>query len=306
MPPRRPVLAAAASLLTAGCLGPVRSLTGSDTDCVSGFSVHADPFRPADRLPTAFSAAQRDLVDRIVESGATELETYAGDPPFRDGIYTAANGRYYRTAVERVGTTEVPAHRLDITWERGREAPDEASVVAFTALPEMDRRVLRLAIRGPEVGGGERRGHPSERLSLRDAPMPYPNGTDESRLVNRAETWVRWNDRTYRVTSGEPATTSRYTYRCDVTAVAESASDFRDYVAREYLIRLTDLTDAERSILQQAADDTYQECEPASDGLARLRDRLPDERRLPHPYDQSWFVRFEEAPYELEITNWIR
>jgi hypothetical protein len=305
MPSRRPILGAAASVLTAGCLGPVRSLTGSDDDCVSGFSVHAAPFQPSDQLPVQLSTGQRDLVDRMVQNGPTDFTTYAGDPPLRDGVYVTVDGTYYRTAIERTTTTDVPAHRLDITWEKGQEAPAEASVVAYGDLPEADQRVLRLAIEGPKAGA-ERHGHPSERLSLRDSPMPYPNGTDDSRLVNRAETWVRWNDRTYRVTSGDSATTTRYTYRYAASAVAESADGFRDHVAQQYLIRLADLSAAERTIIDQATADGYRECEPASEGLARLRERLPDGRRLPHPYDQEWFVEFERRRYELTITNWIR
>jgi hypothetical protein len=135
--------------------------------------------------------------------------------------------------------------------------------------------------------------------------MPYPNGTDDSRLVAREGTWVRWNDRTYRVTSGEATTTTRYTYRFSVTAVADSAGGFRDHVARQYLLRLADLTDAERTIPERATADGYRECEPASEGLARLRERLPDDGRLPHPYDRSWFVGFDGSRYELSITNWI-
>lgn len=304
MPSRRPVLAAAASLLTAGCLGPVRSLAGNGDDCVSGFSVTAGAFRPPSELPVRLSASQRRLVDRLLRTQTAEVTTYGGDPPLRDGVYAKQDATYYRTAVARAGTTDVPAHRLDITWEAGREAPTDAAVVAFTELPQSDQRALRLAVRGPKYG--ERRGHPREGLSVRDAPMPYPNGTGDSRFVTRGETWVRWNDRTYRVTSGDPATTTRYTYRCSLTAVADGARSFRDHVVEQYLIPLSDVTDAERTILEQATADGYQECDPGSDGLERLRKRLPDDRRLPHPYDDSWFVQFDGNRYELDITNWIK
>lgn len=306
MPSRRAVLGAGASVLTAGCLGPVRSGTGSDDNCVSGFSVHADSFQPAEELPIQLSAGQQDFVDQLVQNGSTELTTYAGDPPLRDGVYISVDETYYRTAIEGTDTTEVPAHRLDIFWEKGQEAPATASVVPYSELPERDQEGLRLAINGPEASGEERRGHPRESLSVRDAPIPYPNGTDGSRLVNQEETWVRWNERTYRVTSGDPATTTRHTYRHAASAVAESSDRFRQHIVQECLIRLDDLTDAERTILQQAATDSYQECEPASDGLERLRERLPDDRQLPHPHDQEWFVQFEGSRYEFGVTNWIR
>jgi hypothetical protein len=267
--------------------------------------VHANPFQPSDQLPVQLAAGQRDFVDRLVQNGSTKFATYAGEPPIRDGVYVAVNGTYYRTAVKETGTTEVPAHRLNIMWEKGQKAPTEASVVAYGELPEADQRVLRLAIEGPEAGSEERRGHPSERLSMRDAPMPYPNGTDDSRLVTQEETWVRWNERTYRITSGDSTTTTRYTYRYSVSAVADNAEGFRNHVVQQYLIRLTDLTDAGRMIIEQATADGYQECEPASEGLERLRKRLPADRQLPHPYDQEWFIQFEESRYELTITNWV-
>jgi hypothetical protein len=280
--------------------------TGSDDDCVSGFSVRTVPFQPAEDAPVQLSAGEQDVANQLVRGGSAEFTTYTGDPPLRDSIYISMNGAYYRTTIEATDTTEVSAHRLTIMWETGQEAPATASVVPYEELPERDQQGLELAIKGPETGGEKRRGHPRESLSARDAPIPYPNGTTDSRLVNHDETWVRWNERTYHVTSGDSAMTTRHTYRYTASAVADSSEEFRQHIVQQYLIRLTDLTDAERTILQQATAEGYQECEPASDGLERLRERLPDDRQLPHPHDQEWFVQFEESRYRFGITNWIR
>lgn len=305
MPTRRSLLASAATALLAGCLSvPEGPGNGTNDDCVSGFTVSARAFDPAEDLPVKLSDGEQQLVDRVVAEGEYQFETYGGDLPVRDGVYVEHGGSFYRTRAERVGETEVPARVMNIEWEKGRTPPGDATVIPFSDLPPSDRRVVRLAVEGPRYGGrGER---PAEGMRWSDAPMPYPDGADDSRLVG-TETWVRWEGRAYRVWGdGEETTTSRYTFRYAVEEVADGPASFREHVAETYLVRLDDLDDPEREVVRAAVEDVHEECEPASEGLAGLRERLPDDRELPHPPDGAWFVAFDGGRHELSVTNWIR
>jgi hypothetical protein len=304
MSTRRSLLASAGAALLAGCLStPGGPRDGTDDDCVSGFTVSARSFDPAADLPLTPSDGERQLLDRVVAEGTHEFETYGGDPPVRDGVYVEHDGAFYRTRVQRVEETAVPARVMNIEWKQGRTPPGDATVVAFSDLPASDRRALRYAVDGPEYGG--RDGRPSEGMRWTDAPLPYPDGVDDSRLVG-TETWVRFDGRAYRVWGdGEETTTTRYAFRYEVEQVADDPAAFRDHVADAYLVELDDLDGPERDVVGAAVEDSYQECEPASEGLTGLRERLPGGRELPHPNDGAWFVAFDGGRYELSVTNWV-
>ncbi|MEF8854724.1 MAG: hypothetical protein V5A24_04430 [Haloarculaceae archaeon] len=152
-------------------------------------------------------------------------------------------------------------------------------------------------------------------------PVPYPNGTDDSRLVEADVIWVRWNDRTYRVAPGEAATTTRFTARNSLSSVADTADGFPAHVVEQSLIGLSAVTDAEQSILRQAAaDDGSEEYGPASEEygpaseeygtaseeLTCLRERLPRDRHLPQPHARDWFLAFGGTRYRLSIVTSAR
>lgn len=317
MPSRRAVLAA--TLATAGCLRspggtdspdaqPRRSPDapdGTDT-CTGGYLVSADPFDPAEELPVELGDARRSLVGTAVDDGATEVTTYAAGPPVRDGVLVEHDGAFYRTAATETDATEVAARPTDVEWERGVTPPADATVVAYDDLPATDRRALEYAIYGPEYGR-EKSGHPTEGLAVRDNPVPYPDGATDSRLAGAGETWVRWNERAYRVrVDDEATTTTRYTYRVALARVADGAAGFREHVAGEYLVRLADLPADERAVVEAAVADGHEECEPASAALRGLLDRLPEDGTLPHPRDGSWYVAYDGDRYEFDVTNWVR
>lgn len=324
MPSRRATLSALAAALAGGCLGPAtdpepgpavtddRSPTdythtgaprGSE-DCSGGFHVSADPFDPAADLPLRLDDAARSLVGDAVQTGAAEAAVYADTPPVADGVYVAVDEAFYETAVREVDRTQVPALVTNVEWERGQTAPEDAEVVAFADLPAADRFALRYGIYGG-AEGGEEHGHPSESLSLREVPLPYPDGTADSAFAGDGETWVRWDDRTYRVWTDGETTTSRHRFRLEVTRVAADADAFRSHVADEYLLTLTGLSADERSVLDAAAAGTYEECEPASAGLAALREKLNDADRLPQPMHDAWYVAHDEQRYALTLTRWV-
>lgn len=302
---RRQILGVAATVFSAGCSATdltgagTGTGTGTDDDCASGFDVSGETFDPVTDLTADLGADQRAIVAEAVETGHTERTTY-GQEPLRGGIFVEHDGAFYETGVTTTGTEEVPAYRLNLSWEQGQRAPDGATVVGFSDLPASDREVLHRAVHG----GEEREEHPAESLTVNDFPAPYPDGGASSELVGGV-TWVRWNDRVYRVEVGGSASQERYTYRYAVERVATDPEEFRSAVAARYLVNLAELPDAARDVVSQALDSGYEECAPASDGLERVRARLSDDQRLPYPAD-GWYVRFDGDEYRLSIVQWVR
>lgn len=314
MPRRRAVLATAGSLLAAGCLAPARDVLPDDDhspstdgppdsdDCTAGFDVSARTFDPAGELTMRLDDTRRALVAEAMEDGAAEGSRYSDSPPVDDG-YVERDGTYYATTSAHLGSSEVPALILNLEWEDGQEAPADAEAVAFADLPSADRAALRFAVYGGPFDR-ERDDHPTEHLGVRDSPVPYPDGTDGSALADDGETWVRWNGRTYRVRSGERTTTRRHRFRVEVTEVAADADAFREFVADEHLLELSGLSSGEREILREATDGVYEECTPASEELAALRDRLAESDRLPRPMWDEWYVAFDGSRYALSVHRW--
>jgi len=295
-PSRRQVLGSAVALLSAGC--STQSITESD-DCTSGFDVTVEQFAPETDLVANPDEEGRAIVAEAIDTGRVERTTYE-QASLRDGVFVKYDGAFYETATSTVEVESVTAYRLNVEWEQGQEPPDDATVVTFEELPEADRNVLELAL----YGGEERRELPRESLSVNDFPAPYPDGSESSGLVESDVTWVRWDDRAYRVEVGGSTSEERRTFRYEGERVATSAEAFRTVVASRYRIELSALSSEEREIVLQAREDRYEECSPASDGLDGLRERLPDDERLPYPAE-GWYVRFDGGEYRLAILQWV-
>lgn len=318
---RRRVLALGSTLLSVGCLGTGPASPDSDSrrsasgqsatstseressdasNCEAGIDIWTDAFDPAADLPRTLDETERSLVAGAAAGDGAEYGTYAQAPIARDA-FVAHDGAFYRTDYAVASVEQVPAFLMDVGWERGRKAPADAAVVAFDALPAADRKALRAAVLDPE-----RRGLPSESLSVREFPAPYPDGGGDSRLVGDVAR-VRWRDRTFRVeTAAESEATQRWrTFRYALERVAADAEEFRRRIADRYLVRLDGLPEDRRAIVERARTDGYEECEPRSEAIADLRGRLPDSGRLPEPHGDSWYVEFDGRRFRLRVSAWV-
>ena len=292
---RRGALSIAAALLTGGCLG---GGIGND-GCTNGVYVDADPFDPVDALENRLDDRERTVAGDTVVNDGRRLVTYR-EAPFREPTLVPHDGAYYRLTRETTDTVDVPAFELDAEWDEGQTAPSGTEVVQFGDLPGNDRLAFRLAM--PE----ERDGQFPQGFSVGKYPAPYPEGGDGSVLIGTT-TWVEWEDRTVRVeVAGEQTgTTERVTYEYSAEQVADDAEAFRSYVADEYLVDLSGVPEAQLEILRSARTDEYEECLPASDALAALRERLDDEEKLPEPYRNDWYVVFEGERSVLSVSEWV-
>jgi hypothetical protein len=290
---RRGALALAASTLTGGCLG----FAGGG--CESGVTVDVRSFDPISELDGWVVDRQQAVAADAVENDGTRLTTYAPSP-FREPTVVRHDGAFYRVRGEQVDSTDVPAFELSAEWQAGR-TPTEADLVPLTALPANDRRAFRMAVPDrPEAGG------PIKQFTVRNHSVPYPDGGEGSRLIGNT-TWVEWDDRAVRVeVLGERTRTIlRKTYEFTAERVTDGEAAFRSHLADEYLVDLSSLPEAQLAILRDArGDDVYEECDPQSDALAALRDRLEGAPRLPEPYPEERYVAFDDERYRLSVQEW--
>ncbi|WP_255149228.1 hypothetical protein [Halorarius halobius] len=275
--------------------------TGTPDDCTAGYYVDRYPFTPVEDLPATLDrAVEREVVAAAVADGETTYETY-GQEPLDEGV-VAHEDTYYWLSITAASATEVPAYLFDCSWEYGREAPADATVIAYADLPESDREAMQLLVAPEGSEEGER--HPSESLTIRERPVPYPEGGDDSELLARDTVWVRWNDREYRVSTGERTSTERHTYRYAAEQVADDDAGLRAWAGEEFVVDLS-LSEAARDAYERAGGEAgYEACEPAPDGLDALLDQLPEDARLPGPAD-GWYVRVDGERSRLTVMQWV-
>lgn len=281
---------------------PEEPLTETE-DCQSGITLSMEPYDPVSDLPVSLDDRERSIVTTAVSEGSADYTTH-GSEPLRSDVIVRHDGAFYWTAFT-LRTESVPAYTMDLYWEDGQAAPDDAMVVAFDDLPDSDQTVLEAAALSPEEDG-EGDGLPQRTLSIQAYPAPYPEDGRNSRLVG-GRTWVRWRDRTIRVdvAGASESTTERRTYHYTLELIAEGEAPFRQFVAARYVVDLDDLPASQRSIVAAAAEGRYEECTPASEALAALQDTLSNAEELPHPRDDSWYVAIDGERYRLRRMDWV-
>lgn len=266
------------------------------SECWTGYAVDVYEFDPAEQLPVSVEEPADQIVAEAVENGETEIVTYGGSP-IRDGAYVEFDGAYYRLQSTERDSEDVTAYEFELSWRNDRETPREREVLSFEDLPAADQRAIRFGVEGPKYESKSR----SESGLRHHYAAPYPDGRNESKLLERDSAWVRDGDRIYFVSIGDETTRKRRTYVYEATRVASDAASFEDYVVERYVIDLNGLSEAGRSVVEAAIGGGYEECEPASDGIEDLSERLTDEKK--HPWG-GWYVSFESDRYYLELGNW--
>lgn len=282
------------------------SSTRTTEPCSGGVTIETEVFDATEHATISLDDDARAIVAEAVANETATVAMY-GEQPLQGGVFIEYDGAFYEVG-HAVETSEVSAYRMNVEWERGQNAPAEATVVAFSDLPESDRNALRHAICGGEEGligdaTDEERRLPQRSLGVHDFPAPYPEGGDTSRLIGSGVTWVSWDDHAFRVELGDATTTERDAHEYTATKVADTATEFRDAIASRFLVRLTDLPRDERKIVKRATRERYRTCGTIPETVPELEDRLTAEKQLPGGYD-SWYVRFESEEYLLRILLW--
>lgn len=263
---------AAGATVLAGC--SARSL---GNECSAETTVSMQPVRgahvsneystPLDSL----SPVTRSLVaDAIDDGDATRRGYYA--PDVRAEFVSTAPGRtYYRVTIEAHDRTSTTGYEYALEFGNGtREPADDDPVHQFDALPAHDRESL-LGV----IGNGHRvrDGHGTT-LSV---VFAYEGEREREQSVFVPEgdvQYVRWEGVPLRISFDGERSVSVADHTVTAEPVADSEAAFAERLFETRGVVLDDLTAAQRDVVSQARDGMYEACEPHSDGVADLLERL--------------------------------
>jgi len=268
-----------------GCAHPAGSLTMQPVDDVD-LAEEASRTLPEEEggLPPGFD---NGVARRAIENGSAT--TVGARPPVEAGLPFRHEGQFYNVSYTVTGTT--PGYHTGIEIDYNASS-FEGSVVAYEDLPAVDRERVEPLVKGPT----DRR-QPGYDFG---ATTTYTEREAESSVLVPDQEYdaVSYRGETYPIRVNGPERTELDNYRYEATVVAESAEAYGSYLREEYAFTLSGLSDAERSVLDEAANGTYYAGSSDEQGFASLVERFQSQRAVAgDEYGGSWVVRYEGQLY---------
>lgn len=184
--------------------------------------------------------------------------------PFRDGRLLLVDGTYYQVHISDVSETVIPALVVDAHARTDGESIDTAPVRAFESLPDADRDAVRTLAHGPENTFQTRGDEPPPTavsgFRAVDTPIPYPDGTAGSALLETGEAWIEWDGRHYFVSVRREGEMDRQTIRYELDEIGSTQAAVRDHLVPDDPLHFTDLATDERAVMDAAIEDGYEAC----------------------------------------------
>lgn len=273
--------------LLAGCSAPgsleMRPVTDAElaTEASRTIEPGSAPHVRTDRPPRA-------VVNASVANGSTTVT--AVEPPVAEGLPVAADGAYYDLTWTVVD--ERPASIVPIGIDYNASAPS-GTAIAYGELPRVDREALAALLpqRGPARTDGIDAGFEAVYTAAE---------TDESVLVpaQRYDVVVYEGER-YPIEVEPTRETTLSTYRYEATRVADDAGTYASHLRERYTFALSNLTDAERSVVGAAvANGTYYAESDDDAGFASVLERFRDREAIAEDGASGlWLVRYEGERY---------
>ncbi len=287
MPSRRAVLGLLGAAATGGC-------AEFGLGCRWGVTVTATPADEVDVRVEDLVPAERAVIQTAIDTGSANATAIRGSP-IDDGDIVSLDGTYFEVSIVDETVESIPALRMNMHPRQADEPLGDTPEVDFGDLPPEDRAVLARAIDGP-------RWRPNKRLSARfrmsDVPMPYPNGTDTSRLATQGPVWVVRDDRYYHVEIAREDTMDRTTYRYTVSRVGTTTAELQAHAVPSDPIQSSALPQDQRAIVAEAIDGGYETCDEAPPAFKALADRLSPDRA------RQGYVEYEGTVYYLEVSGY--
>jgi hypothetical protein len=207
--------------------------------------------------------------------------------PFRQG------DRFYNLSWTVVDTT--PGYRTGIRIDYNASSV-EGSVIAYEELPTVDRQRLAPLLDGPREGR-----QPGYDLGL---GVTYSESEAESSVLVPEQQYdaVRYQGETYPIGVDDSERIELNRYRYDSTLVAESPETYGASLREEYAFELSGLSDAERSVVEEALNSTYYADSTDDEGFGALVERFQSRRAVTSDeFGGSWVVRYDGQVYWAEM-----
>jgi hypothetical protein len=247
----------------------------------------------AERASRTVDAAheRRALIAGAIENGsATVDDTY---PPLEPGKPVGYEGAYYNLSWTATTEREQTVYPIEIDYN---PTDTTGSAIAFADLPAVDREALSGII-------------PPRRERFDDGPdmgvtVPYTEREREaSVLVPESEyAFVTHDGNRYRVLVQEPRTRTVTTYRYSASEVAPDAETYAAQLREQYLFSLTNLSTAERKVVEEAIDGGYYAESTGDEAFRSLLNRFREERAVTRDeFSGEWVADYEGTTYWSEV-----
>ncbi|WP_324758317.1 hypothetical protein [Haloarcula montana] len=279
------------SLLVLAALGGCSAAGSiSMTPVEDSESLAAEASRDIPEDPNTYDRHQYRDIERAIRAGsATVNATHSTVDP---GLPYEYDGRYYNVSTAVVGQQSGYGGEIGIDYNTSSV---DGRVVAYDQLPDSDQRALEPLLAPPREGD-----EPGTDI---DIPVAYTD-TEASASVlvpNRTYDGVRYQGETYAITVDvERATLD--TYRYDATLVATGSQAYARQLDRRYAFTLSNLSENESAIVDQAVGGTHYVEETGDPGFESLVDRFRHRRPVTVSESEgSWLVRYDGRRYWTEV-----
>lgn len=233
----------------------------------------------------------RQVVRRAIENGSTTVQSRQS--LVEPGLPFAHEDRYYTVSSTVVGQRQATAVNLEIDYNGTARSN---ATVAYSALPARDRALIDSVL-------------PPKRERRTDgydfgASATY-NDTELNRsaLVTEEYAAVRYEGTAYPVAvrDTEPVTVRTYEYTASV--VANSSTEYATQLRERYLFTLSDLSKSERTVVEEALNDTYYADGDDDEKFRSVLDRFQRHVAVQETENRgTWIVRYEGAVYVADLS----
>lgn len=283
---RRQILASGTALLpvvVAGCGHPSVVLDIDDAT--------ADDIADEVSTPAEPDSEEYSLVTSAHEDGSA---TRSGRYELFDRTTTVRiDDTFYDVSETRLESSEETIYEVYIDFDPDDSTP-ELGEIEYEDLPEVDRRHL------DPVFSEENSPDQAEYDISVDYGSAEEVGNESVFVPERQyDVIIRGEDRHRVAVNSRTAPEAEYRY--EVTEIASDIDTFADQIRERYLFTLTDLSDAERAVVEEAIDEGYFKDD---DAFRSVIDRIREhEGVVVDDFYGTWLVSYEGIEY-LTYAEW--
>ncbi|MFB6120540.1 MAG: hypothetical protein ABEJ68_05420 [Halobacteriaceae archaeon] len=231
----------------------------------------------------------------VVRAAATNGSTTVTglQPPVSEGLPFRVDGAYYDLQWSVVDSRE--ANMVGISIDYDGSAPN-ATAIAYEDLPAPDRAALD-ALLPPR--------HPPETGSFEiGVGSVYTDGELNVSVLAPTQQYgvVVFEGERYPIRVEEPRAVEVKTYRYDAARVAPNASAYAAHLRSTYAFTLANLSDAERSVVEEAAGGSYYADSTDDAAFAAVLERFRARRAVVSgDASGTWLVRYDGQLYLADL-----
>lgn len=279
------VLAGLAGCSAAGSID-LRAVNDSELAEAASRSFDREPARPGGDTPPAI------VLQETISNGSS---TYTGvAPPIEPGLPFEVDGRYYNLTYAVVDTSSASRVSIRIDYN-GTEA--NGTAIEFSQLPPVDKEALRTLLPPRDVP-------PTEGYELGVGAVYNDTELNQSVLApNTRYDVVIYEGERYPILVEEPEPVTVKTFRYEAREVASTASTYARELRSEYLFTLSNLSEAERSVIDEAIAEGGYYAESSDDsGFESLVERFQARDAITSDRASGlWLVRYNGEVYLVDL-----